>query len=95
MDRPKPLLLFDDESLIVHTVHTLHRLFLDVAVVAAPGQELPSLPVTLVRSEAAYQGPVGGMLSGLREAQSETCFVTSCDALFLRRSLISYPLFSI
>ena len=90
MGRPKALLLFDGEPLIVHVVRTLERLFTDIVVVAAPEQELPPLPVTLVRDEVAYQGPVGGIHYGLRAARREVGFVTSCDVPFLNLSLISY-----
>lgn len=90
MGQPKALLPFDGEPLIVHTVRTLSRLFSDLVVVAAPEQAFPSLPVTLVHDEVAYQGPVGGILYGLRAARSELCFVTSCDAPFLNLDLIAF-----
>src|SRR5437867_9168936 len=90
MGRPKALLPFDGEPLIVHTVRTLARLFADLVVVAAPGQELPPLPVTFVRDEVAYQGPVGGIYYGLRAADTGVCFVTSCDAPFLNLSFIAH-----
>jgi molybdenum cofactor guanylyltransferase len=90
MGQPKALLPFDGEPLIVHTVRTLSRLFSDIVVVAAPEQELPSLSVTAIRDEVAYQGPVGGILYGLRAAQSEIAFVTSCDAPFLNLELIAF-----
>jgi molybdopterin-guanine dinucleotide biosynthesis protein A len=90
MGRPKALLPFDGEPLIVHIVSTLMRLFPDVVVVAAPGQELPSMPVTLVRDDVAYQGPVGGICYGLRASSSDAAFVTSCDSAFLNLELISY-----
>ncbi len=90
MGRPKALLLFDGEPLITHIVRTLKTLFADIVVVAAPGQELPSLPVTLVRDEVAYQGPVGGIYYGLKKASGKSGFVISCDAPFLNQSLISY-----
>ncbi len=89
MGRSKALLPFDHEPLIVHTVRTLKQLFEDIVLVAAPDQELPPLPVKLVRDEVAYQGPVGGIYYGLRAAQAEACFVTSCDAPFLNLPLIS------
>src|SRR5439155_14363791 len=92
MGRPKALLPFDGEPLIVHTVRTLARLFADIVVVAAPGQELSPLPVTFVRDEVAYQGPVGGIYYGLRAACTEVCFVTSCDAPFLNLSFIAHLL---
>ena len=90
MGRPKAWLLFDDEPLIVHIIRTLHSMFSEVVVVAAPDQELPAMPVTLVRDELAYQGPVGGIYYGLKAAGEECSFVTSCDAAFLNPRLISH-----
>jgi molybdopterin-guanine dinucleotide biosynthesis protein A/molybdopterin converting factor small subunit len=90
MGQPKALLPFAGEPLVVHMVRTLRSLFTDIVLVAAPEQELPPLPVTLVRDEVAYQGPVGGIYYGLRAAHADICFVTACDAPFLNLSLISY-----
>jgi molybdenum cofactor guanylyltransferase len=92
MGRPKALLPFDGEPLIVHIVAALKPRFNDVVVVAAPGQDLPAMPVTLVRDEVAFQGPVGGISYGLRAAGEEVAFVTSCDSAFLNVELISYLL---
>jgi len=92
MGTPKALLLFDGEPLIVHVVTTLRRLFPEVVVVAAPGQDLPSMPVTLVRDEVAYQGPVGGICYGLRASGGNVSFVTACDTAFLSSRLISHLL---
>jgi molybdenum cofactor guanylyltransferase len=89
MGTPKALLPFDGEPLIVHVVATLRSLFDDVVVVAAPDQELPAMPVTLVRDDVAHQGPVGGICYGLRAARSEAAFVTSCDSAFLNADLIA------
>lgn len=98
MGQPKAQLLFDGEPLIVHIARALESLFSDIVIVAAPGQELPSLrrgsgqalSVTLVRDEVAYQGPVSGIYYGLRAASGEIGFVTSCDVPFLNLSLISF-----
>ena len=90
MGRPKALLPFDDEPLIVHIVRALKCMFAEAVVVAAPEQELPPLPALLVRDEVAYQGPVGGIYYGLKAAQGEFCFVTSCDVAFTNLALISY-----
>jgi molybdopterin-guanine dinucleotide biosynthesis protein A len=88
MGTPKALLPFDDTPLIEHVVATLRRLFDEVVVVAAPGQSLPSMPVTLVRDEVEYQGPVAGIYYGLRAASRDVSFVTSCDSGFLNAALI-------
>ncbi len=90
MGQPKALLLFAGEPLIVHMVRRLGQLFSDTVVVAAPEQELPALPSTIVRDDVAYQGPVGGIYYGLKAARREICFVTSCDAPFLNLRLIAY-----
>lgn len=89
MGRPKALLPFDGEPLIVHVVRALKKIFAETVIVAAPDQELPSLPAVLVRDEVAYQGPVSGIYHGLKAATKEVCFVTSCDAPFLNLQLIS------
>jgi molybdopterin-guanine dinucleotide biosynthesis protein A/molybdopterin converting factor small subunit len=88
MGRAKALLEFDGEPLISHVVAALTPLFADIVIVGAPGQELPALPVTVVRDDVAFQGPVGGLCYGLRAARGEVCFVTSCDSVFLSRPLI-------
>jgi molybdopterin-guanine dinucleotide biosynthesis protein A len=90
MGSAKALLPFDGEPAIVHIVAALRRLFSEIVVVAAPAQELPSMPVTMVRDEVAYQGPVGGISYGLAAASGDVCFVTSCDSVFLNLPLISH-----
>lgn len=92
MGRPKSLLLFDGKPLIVHLARALERMFAETVIVAAPEQELPPLPVVLVRDEVPYQGPVGGIYYGLRAASGKFCFVTSCDVAFVNPSLISHLL---
>lgn len=90
MGQPKALLRFAGEPLIVHMVRRLGQLFSDTVVVAAPEQELPALPSTIVRDDVAHQGPVGGIYYGLKAARRDICFVTSCDAPFLNLRLIAY-----
>jgi molybdopterin-guanine dinucleotide biosynthesis protein A len=90
MGRSKALLPFDGEPLIAHIVRSLKDIFADVVVVLAPGQQITSLPVTLVRDGVAYQGPVSGIYHGLNAAESEVSLVGSCDIPFLNLSLISY-----
>jgi molybdopterin-guanine dinucleotide biosynthesis protein A len=90
MGRTKSLLPFDGEPLIIHIARALQHLFAEMVIVAAPDQELPDLPATVVRDEIAYQGPVGGIYYGLKAAGGKFCFVTSCDVPFLNPSLISF-----
>ena len=90
MGRPKALLSFGNEPLIIHIVRILGRKFKQIIVVGAPDQELPVLPVKMVRDEVAYQGPVGGIYYGLKAATATAAFVTSCDAVFLSLPVISF-----
>lgn len=92
MGTPKALLRFDGQPLILHVVGTLKQAFDDIVVVAAPGQQLPSMPVTLVHDDVAYQGPVGGICYGLRAAHGEFAFVSACDSAFLNLRLIEHLL---
>jgi molybdopterin-guanine dinucleotide biosynthesis protein A len=90
MGSPKALLRFDGEPLIVHLARKLSKLFTDLVVVAAPGQDLPPLQAKIVRDEIAYQGPVGGIYYGLRASAAEFSFVTSCDVPFLESRLVAH-----
>ncbi len=90
MGRPKALLPFGDQPLILRIVTRLQHRFTQIVVVAAPGQELPPMPVTVVRDEVADQGPVGGIYYGLSASHTDVAFVTSCDAAFLNLDLIAY-----
>lgn len=90
MGRPKALLPFGGQPLILHVVRRIRSLFPDIVVAAAPEQELPELPAALVCDDVAYQGPVGGMCRGLRACKGAGAFVTSCDLPFLNLSLVSH-----
>jgi molybdopterin-guanine dinucleotide biosynthesis protein A len=90
MGQAKALLPFDGEPLIAHIVRSFKELFADVVVVIAPDQVLPALPVTVVRDEVDYRGPVSGIYHGLNAAKGEASFVGSCDIPFLNLSLISH-----
>lgn len=90
MGRPKALLPFGHTPLLAHIVEMLRGMFTEVVVVAAADQELPSMPVTLVRDEVAHQGPVAGIVYGLRATQSAFAFVTSCDSAFLNPCLVDH-----
>lgn len=92
MGRHKALLPFDDRPLIAHIVSRLLGLFPRTVVVAAPAQELPELPVPVVRDDVPFQGPVGGILYGVRAAGAELSFVTSCDSAFLDTRVIEFLL---
>jgi hypothetical protein len=81
MGRPKALLLFDDVP-DARCRHAASSLF-EVVVVAGAGQDLPSMPVTLVHDEVAFQARSASVTGCAGERGR--LFVTSCDSAFRAR----------
>lgn len=92
MGRPKALLPFDGEPLLVHIVRGLQPMFHEIVVVGDPQHALPLLPAKIIWDEVPYQGPVAGIYYGLQAVEGVTSFVCSCDVPFLDPSLIAYLL---
>jgi molybdopterin-guanine dinucleotide biosynthesis protein A len=64
--------------------------FPEAVVVTAPGQAVPETPARVVHDENPGEGPVAGMVVGLREVTRPLAFVTSCDVPFLNPALALY-----
>ena len=62
-----------------------------VAVVRAPGQELPPLPdgVRVVEDAREGRGPMQGILAGLEAVDADVAFVASVDLPFLHPQFVS------
>lgn len=87
MGTPKAWLEFGGRPLLVHLVERLRPRFPEVVVVAAPGQELPPVPARIVYDEQPGEGPVAGLVVGLREVGRPLAFACSCDVPFLHPGL--------
>lgn len=87
MGYPKAWLPFGDEVLLTRVVRILREVVDPVVVVAAPQQDLPSLPagVLFARDAAEGRGPLQGLLAGLSALPSHiaAAYVTSCDVPLL------------
>lgn len=92
MGRPKALLPFAGEILIVRVLKRLSAVTDEQVVVVAPGQDLPDLPARLVRDSEPHRGPVAGLAVGLAAARAPRAFVTSCDSPFLNLGLVRWML---
>ena len=90
MGMPKALLSFGGQPLLTHIVGRLRDGFDDIVVVAAPGQVLPPTAGRVVHDEVTGQGPVVGLLTGLRAVAADIAFVTSVDAVFLRPAVVQH-----
>jgi molybdopterin-guanine dinucleotide biosynthesis protein A len=92
MGRSKAWLPFGPELMLQRTVRIVRAVLDPVAVVAAPGQELPTLPedVPVIRDEVEGRGPLQGLATGLQALQerADAVYLTSCDVPFLTAGFI-------
>src|SRR4051794_8132734 len=89
MGEPKAWLAFGPERLLQRVVRLVGAGIGDgpIAVVAAPGQELPPLPdsVTVVRDPVSGRGPLQGLAAGLAELPGSVAlaYASATDVPFL------------
>jgi molybdopterin-guanine dinucleotide biosynthesis protein A len=92
MGRPKAWLPFAGELMLPRVVHLLSEAVSPLVVVAAPEQDLPSLPptVAVVRDEEKGRGPLQGLAAGLAALQgkADAAYLSSCDVPFLRPAFV-------
>jgi molybdopterin-guanine dinucleotide biosynthesis protein A len=92
MGRPKAWLPFGSETLLQRTVRTLQQIVEPIVVVAAPNQELPELPETVlvVRDDREFLGPLNGLATGLESLTgiADAAYLSSCDVPFLRPGFV-------
>jgi molybdenum cofactor guanylyltransferase len=90
MGQPKAWLPFGPERMLQRVVRLVGSAagMGPIAVVAAPGQELPPLPdsVTIVRDSVSGRGPLQGLAAGLAALPDSTklVFATATDVPFLQ-----------
>jgi molybdopterin-guanine dinucleotide biosynthesis protein A len=92
MGRPKAWLPFGEETMLQRVVRIIRKVVDPVVVVAAPEQDVPSLPaeVRIVRDEEEGRGPLQGLLAGLiaLEGKVDAAYLSSCDVPLLQPAFI-------
>ena len=89
MGRPKALLPFGAETLIERVVRRLEAIASEVVVVSGPHLVLPALHnARVIEDEKPLQGPVAGILNGLRAARTDLGFVCGCDHPFVEPAVV-------
>jgi molybdenum cofactor guanylyltransferase len=87
MGSSKALLPFGRETMLQRVIRLLGTVVSPIVAVAAPGQELPDLPssVVVTRDEREERGPLEGLRAGLKAlpAGVDAAYVTSCDVPLL------------
>jgi molybdenum cofactor guanylyltransferase len=93
MGTSKAWLPFGPETMLQRVVRLLNEVVTPIVVVAAPDQELPDLPATVVVARDAHQerGPLEGLRAGLKAlpAGVDAAFVTSCDVPLLAPAYVT------
>ncbi len=88
MGRPKAWLPFGPERMLQRVVRLVGEVAGPIVVVAAPGQDLPPLPigVAIVRDPVSDRGPLQGLAAGLAALPGGVvlAYATATDVPFLR-----------
>jgi molybdopterin-guanine dinucleotide biosynthesis protein A len=78
--------------MLQRVVRILGEVVSPIVVVAAPGQDLPSLPsaVCVVRDAEEGRGPMQGLAAGLQalHRQAEATYLSACDVPFLQSGFV-------
>ncbi|QDU21086.1 molybdenum cofactor guanylyltransferase [Urbifossiella limnaea] len=92
MGRPKCWLPVGGEPMLLRVLRVVSAVGDPVVVVAAAGQELPTLPdgVAVVRDEAEGNGPLQGLAAGLAAlaGRADAAVVTGCDCPLLSSAVL-------
>lgn len=93
MGRPKATLPFGKATILERLIYELGD-FAELIIAAAPAKDEPYAiaellatarsPVTLLRDESAFAGPVPALIHGLRAAAHRVVMICSCDLPLLR-----------
>jgi molybdopterin-guanine dinucleotide biosynthesis protein A len=83
MGTPKSWLKFEGRPLLCHLVERMRAVFPEVLLVSAPEQSLPDTGARVIYDEHPGEGPLAGLVVGLRAISQPLAFVSSCDAPFL------------
>ncbi len=92
MGRPKAWLRFGQELMLPRVVRILSEVVSPVVVAAAPGQDIPPLPVTveIARDPVEVRGPLQGLATGIDAIRDrvDAVYLSSCDVPFLQPAFI-------
>jgi molybdopterin-guanine dinucleotide biosynthesis protein A len=92
MGRDKASLAVGGVTLLDCTIGRLGSVVEDVLVVGREASTGCVSPVRFVPDELPGEGPLGGLLTGLRAARHPYCVVLACDLPFLEVEVLSYLL---
>jgi molybdopterin-guanine dinucleotide biosynthesis protein A len=88
MGHPKPWLPLAGVPLITHVAARVQPLVREIVIVAAAGQDLPSLAARVVRDREPGLGPLPALALGLETVTTPYAFALGCDTPFVVRAVL-------
>ncbi len=85
---PKACVRIGDHTLLERAVAIARQACGEVVVVSPPEIELGDCPAPRIADEVGAQGPLAGLLAGLRAAAGRTCAVLGVDLPFVSPELL-------
>lgn len=85
----KSRIRIDNQPIYEYVADQLAEVFEEVILVSGTSNPVTSLKYKTIKDEAPACGPMGGILTGLRQAASEFVFFTACDMPYVDLPLIS------
>jgi molybdopterin-guanine dinucleotide biosynthesis protein A len=86
----KSLYRFRGKPLIEHVTDTLKDIFQDIGIIANDGEKFSYLKLPTYPDIIPDLGPIGGLLTALKQSKTEKTFIIPCDMPNLNADLIRY-----
>lgn len=90
MGRNKALLAIDDRRLIERVAAALRQVADDLFLVANDASPYAFLGLPAYADAVSGAGPLGGLLTALRQARQQHCLVLACDLPFVTPELLRF-----
>ena len=87
MKTDKALINFKNTSLIEHQIKLLQSIFNKV-IISANNQKYSFVGVNIIKDDIDSKGPIGGILSALKNSTTDYIFVLSVDLPFMSKEFI-------
>ena len=87
MKTDKALIKYQNITLLEHQINLLKTVF-DKVIISANTQEYSFTGTAIINDDEKSKGPIGGILSALKNTETEYIFILSVDMPFINKDLI-------
>lgn len=92
MGRNKAFLKLNSRTVIEQTLERLGKVAQEIIIATNNPEEYNSLGLRVVQDAVPHQGPLGGILAGLKASAQPVNLVVACDMPFLNPELLNFML---